>query len=91
MRVTMTERLQKLVDRMQALPEAEQEQYAERFLAQLEAVNGPKQVEAEDHRPFWEVLQDIMSDVPDEEWEQYPEDGAAELDHYLYGTPKRNA
>ena len=31
----------------------------------------------------------IMKDVPDEELEKLPKDGAAEIDHYIYGTPKR--
>ena len=43
-----------------------------------------------DARPIWEVIQDIMKDVPDEEFAKLPKDGAAEHDHYLYGHPKRN-
>ncbi len=29
--------------------------------------------------------------IPEEELEKLPTDGAAELDHYIYGTPKRNS
>ena len=30
-----------------------------------------------------------MSDVPDEVLDRLPVDGAAQHDHYIYGTPKR--
>lgn len=33
----------------------------------------------------------IFGDVTDEEWEKLPKDGASNLDHYLYGAPKRRA
>jgi len=39
--------------------------------------------------PIWERIQKRMQSVPPEELEQLPADGAAEHDHYLYGTPKR--
>jgi hypothetical protein len=37
-----------------------------------------------------EVIREIMSDVPLEDFEGFPRDGASEHDHYLYGSPKRN-
>jgi len=46
----MTERLKELFDRIQELPEAEQERYADTFLAQLEAANGTNA------RPEWGPL-----------------------------------
>ena len=27
--------------------------------------------------------------IPDEEWDKLPVDSSAQLDHYIYGTPKR--
>ncbi len=41
-------------------------------------------------RPFWEIAQEISSQVPLEEWEKLPADGAEQHDHYLYGSPKRD-
>ena len=41
-------------------------------------------------RHISEVIQEIMSDVPREEFETLPRDGASEHDHYLYGAPKKN-
>jgi len=41
-----------------------------------------------DDRPIWEVFADAMKDVPREELAALPKDGAAQIDHYLYGHPK---
>ena len=43
-----------------------------------------------DPRPIWDVILDNMQDVPAEEFARLPKDGASEVDHYLYGHPKRN-
>jgi hypothetical protein len=36
-----------------------------------------------------EVLSSIASEVPQEEWDKLPPDLTDDLDHYLYGTPRR--
>jgi hypothetical protein len=41
-------------------------------------------------RHISEVIREIMSDVPLEDFAGLPKDGASEHDHYLYGSPKRN-
>ena len=40
--------------------------------------------------PIWEVITDRMRNVPDEVFERLPEDGASQIDHYIYGLPKRD-
>ncbi len=40
-------------------------------------------------RPIEEVLAELAGEVPEEEWEKLPADLSKNLDHYLYGTPKR--
>jgi len=40
-------------------------------------------------RPIENVLADLASKVPQEEWDRLPKDLTDNLDHYLYGTPKR--
>ena len=42
-----------------------------------------------DHKPIWEEILELTADVPDEEWDKLPVDGAEQHDHYIYGTPKR--
>lgn len=41
--------------------------------------------------PIWEVVSDIMSGVPDEVFDRLPRDAASEVDHYIYGLPKRSS
>lgn len=83
----MTELLQKAIERIQTLPEDEQDRVARVMLHEIETVsqNGDEPVT----KSAWEIVQDAFKDIPEEEWEKLPNDGAAEHDHYLYGTPKR--
>jgi len=36
-----------------------------------------------------EKIAGIVSQVPEEEWAKLPSDLGDQLDHYIYGTPKR--
>lgn len=40
-------------------------------------------------KPIWEQICDAFANVPDDELAALPEDGAAQVDHYVYGLPKR--
>src|SRR4051794_41645002 len=40
-------------------------------------------------RPIWEVAATLLQDVPEEELRRLPPDLAQNLDHYLYGAPKK--
>jgi hypothetical protein len=40
-------------------------------------------------RPIEEVLAGLASEVAETEWAKLPDDLTGNLDHYLYGTPKR--
>ena len=40
-------------------------------------------------RPIEEELMELARQVPDEEWAKLPPDLTDDLDHYLYGTPRR--
>jgi hypothetical protein len=39
--------------------------------------------------PIWERIAARAANIPPEELDKPPVDGAAQLDHYLYGAPKR--
>jgi len=39
-------------------------------------------------KPIWEVAADLVAGIPEAELRELPVDGARQLDHYLYGTPK---
>jgi hypothetical protein len=49
----------------------------------------PAQVEGEPQKPFWERAREFASSIPVEEQERFPVDGSQQLDHYVYGVPKR--
>jgi hypothetical protein len=40
-------------------------------------------------KPIWELFAEAFKDVPEEELERLPTDLAAQVDHYVYGLPKR--
>jgi len=40
-------------------------------------------------RPISEIVGDIWRDLPDDARAALPSDGAAQVDHYVYGLPKR--
>lgn len=42
-------------------------------------------------KPIWETIADNMKDVPVEDFLALPKDGLEQIDHYVYGTPKRPA
>ncbi|MGC2659587.1 MAG: hypothetical protein WA324_16640 [Bryobacteraceae bacterium] len=63
----------------------------EKWLEQLVEQATPSSSEppvVEDDRPIWEIFADAMKDVPREDLALLPKDGAAQIDHYLYGHPK---
>ena len=43
----------------------------------------------ESHKPIWELIEEASRRIPDEELERLPIDLAAQVDHYVYGLPKR--
>lgn len=42
-----------------------------------------------DRRPVWEVIDGINAGLLADTWENVPTDGSINLDHYVYGVPKR--
>jgi hypothetical protein len=41
------------------------------------------------YTPIWERIRETFSNVSEEDLEALPVDGAAQVDHYAYGLPKR--
>jgi len=41
-------------------------------------------------KPLWERALELARAIPEEERALFPADGSVELDHYVYGTPKRS-
>jgi putative addiction module CopG family antidote len=62
-----------------------------RFASENEAIAEAVRLlqQRETEEPAWQRVLEIMNDVPDEIFNRIPADSSAQLDHYLYGTPKR--
>jgi len=51
--------------------------------------NGETAVHPRRKKSFGEIAAELLADVPEEVFDRLPTDGAAQHDHYIYGTPKR--
>ena len=40
-------------------------------------------------QPAWQLVLENMAKVPDEVFERIPTDASEQLDHYIYGSPRR--
>jgi Arc/MetJ-type ribon-helix-helix transcriptional regulator len=40
--------------------------------------------------PIWERLRKLSDSAPEGAFDSLPDDGASQLDHYVYGLPKRD-
>ena len=38
---------------------------------------------------LWREIDAIVAQVPEDAWDEVPTDGSINVDHYLYGAPKR--
>lgn len=61
----------------------EQQQEVLQFVENLTSANSQLD------KTIWQEIREIVKDVPDEEWERLPGDGSVNIDHYLYGAPKK--
>lgn len=76
----------------QLLQEIEQapESVLEKLLQFLRLLQTPEVIdEPSTDPPIWELFERFTDSLPDEAATQLPSDGAAQLDHYLYGSPKQ--
>ena len=71
-----------ILSSVQAWRERETESAARELSQQANVSSG------RDERPVWEVISEIMKDVPAEDLAALPKDGASQTDHYIYGLPK---
>ena len=42
-------------------------------------------------RPVWQMVEELLKNIPAEDLERMPTDGSDQHDHYIYGTPKRKS
>lgn len=42
-------------------------------------------------RPIWEVVAEIGSQIPNEEWAKVPTDASINYKYYFYGAPRKDS
>lgn len=77
-----TDLSQVVAEKMQTFPIEKQRKVLE-FVESIEEAKEPKR------QSLLDKLEAISKRVPDEVWERLPTDGAENIDHYLYGAPKK--
>ena len=78
---------QAILEKIQALPDKKQQEVLALVDEMLKQQQEP--LPRETVRPIWEIITELSAQIPLEEWEKLPADGAEQHDHYLYGSPKR--
>lgn len=78
---------QAILEKIQALPDEKQQEVLALVDKMLKEEQEPRP--RENVRPIWEIITELSSEIPVEEWAKLPTDGAEQHDHYLYGSPKR--
>ena len=73
-----TEVTEKIVQKIKVLSAEQQE----KVLEFVEALDVQK-------KTIWDKLDDRLKNVPPEEFAEIPADASQNLDHYLYGSPKK--
>lgn len=76
-----------ILEKIQALPDEKQQEVLVLVDKMLKEEQEPRP--RENVRPIWEIITELSSEIPVEEWAKLPTDGAEQHDHYLYGSPKR--
>jgi hypothetical protein len=79
-----------LIEKLRRLPLEKQQEVLE-FVEKLDRqeTRETSQAEPKDRMPIWERIAEISKEVPPEVWDELPTDGSINVDHYLYGSPKR--
>lgn len=56
------------------------------LLRQVDEMLGEKKVQ---RKTVWEMWEERLKEIPQEELDALPADASENLDHYLYGAPKK--
>ena len=86
----MTPRLQQAIERLKSLPASEQDRLADMLMDALEESHTEPELPQGTPGSKWLALvKELTASVPESEWRRLPTDLSTELDHYLYGSPRR--
>ncbi len=81
----MTNLEQTIIEKVHAFPQSKQQ----KLLQYAEELENEVIEESPKHQTIWEMVKDIIEEVPKEEWDKLPTDGSINYKHYLYGHKKK--
>jgi len=81
----MTNLEQTIIEKVHAFPPEKQK----KLLDYAETLEDVKIAEETERQTLWELVKDIIEEVPKEAWDELPTDGSINVDHYLYGHKKK--
>ena len=79
-----------VIEKVKALaPQHQMEvlEFVETLEQRASSVNGESV--AREGNGIWEEIEQLSKQVPSEEWAKLPTDLSENIDHYLYGAPKK--
>ena len=81
----MTNLEQTIIEKVHAFPPEKQK----KLLDYAETLEDAEISQETEHQTIWEMVKDIIEEVPNEAWDELPTDGSINVDHYLYGHKKK--
>ncbi len=81
----MTNLEQIIIEKVHAFPPEKQQ----KLLEYAETLEVEDTTEETEHQTIWDMVKDIIEEVPKEAWDELPTDGSINVDHYLYGHKKK--
>ena len=77
----------KVIEKLRELPKSRQAEVL-KYVEELASEEANRE-NGHGQPAIWDKIETIMHDVPDEVLATIPTDGAVNVDHYLYGAPKK--
>ena len=77
----------KVIEKLRRLPESQQAEVL-KYVEELASDKADRE-NGNGQPAIWDKIETIMRDVPDEVLATIPTDGSVNVDHYLYGAPKK--
>ena len=80
---------QTIFEKVKVLPIESQKEVLS-FVGDLQAKSDQSRETKESNlKTLWREIDEIVARVPVEAWDEVPTDSSINLDHYLYGAPKK--
>jgi hypothetical protein len=86
----MSSTFEEVLREARKLPPDERRELAVQLLEETEETQGGRPASgAPTERSVWDRIEERATQAPPETWDDAPADGSLNVDHYLYGAPRR--